>query len=119
MAAASDSGRTRALVAGLSGAAVFTAGVGGAVAMRRRRQRFVGPMMTWRTDLASSAVDDRARAAADQTSALLAKFRASPTEPAPPTPPNPPEPYVTLGHPPPVEPAGDPAEPGRDEGDGT
>jgi hypothetical protein len=93
--------------------------VGGAVAMRRRRERFVGPMMTWGADAPSSAVDDRARAAADQTSALLVKFRASPTEPVLPTPPNPPDPYATLGHPPPVEAAGDPAEPGRDEGEGT
>ena len=119
MAAASDSGRTRALVAGLAGGAVLAAGVGGAVAMRRRRQRFVGPMMTWGADATSSAVDDRAPAAADRTSELLAKFRAAPTEPVLPTPPNPPEPYATLGDPPPVEAAEDPADPGRDEGDGT
>jgi hypothetical protein len=152
MAGAPDAGRTRAFVAGLAGGAVLAAGAGGAVAMRRRRQQFVGPMMTWApqpapvsspgpvepvepsepvepVELVERGVDARARGAALQTSALLAKFRpgrstgGEPTD-APaaaplPDPPKQPDTYATLGDPPPVEAAGDPAEPGRDEGDGT
>jgi hypothetical protein len=128
MTGAADAGRTRALVGGLAGVGVVALGVGGAFAVyRRRRQPFVGPIMTWAPAPAvepvaeapdpSASADDRAAAAADRTSAILAKFRAEPTVPFP-EPPNPTDPYATLGDPRPPEPIGDaPAEPEQVEGD--
>jgi hypothetical protein len=126
MTGAADAGRTRALVGGLAGVGLIGLGAGGAVAVyRRRRQPFIGPMMTWapaasvttETPDPSASVDDRAAEAADRTSALLAKFRAEPTVQLP-EPPNPTDPYATLGDPRPPGPVGAaPAEPEHVEGD--
>jgi len=125
MTGAADAGRTRALIGGLAGVGLIGLGAGGAVAMRRRRQAFIGPMMPWAPASSVTAetldpttiVDDRAAAAADRTSDLLAKFRAGGTA-TPPEPPNPTDPYATLGDPRPQEPVGDaPAEPEHVEGD--
>ena len=130
---AADSGKTRALFAGLAGAGVL-AGAGGAVAMRRRRrQPFVGPVMISEAATApvdtvqpSARVHDRAESAAHRTSDLLVRFRARPGDDAPlAVSPNATEPYVTLGHPPAPEAGGGetsahgPAQPERDGGDET
>jgi len=126
---AADSGRTRALLAGLAGAGVL-AGAGGAVAMRRRRGQFIGPVMSSEAAAApgdtvqpSAGVDDRAELAARRTSDLLTRFRARPGDGAAvPGLPNQAEPYATLGHPPAAgaDTASDePAAPGRDVGDET
>jgi hypothetical protein len=126
MTGAADAGRTRALVGGLAGVGLIALGAGGAFAVyRRRRQPFIGPMVPWapassvttETLDPTTIVDDRAAAAADRTSDLLAKFRAGGTAPLP-EPPNQTDPYATLGDPRPQEPVGDaPAEPEHAEGD--
>ncbi len=89
MAGAADAGRTRTLSVGVAGAGLVAVGVGGAMVLRRRRQR-----PAW------MFVED-----------------APPAVVAPPPPPAGAEPYATLGDPRSAEAAEDaPAEPGRDEG---
>jgi hypothetical protein len=87
---AADTGRTRALAGGLAGVGLIGVGVGGVVALRRRRP------------------------------GTAAAFESHPSTGAGPRSPDMAHPYATLGGPRSADAAADgPAEPGRDEGDDT